>query len=78
MRTTLTIDDDILDAARDLAARQNKTIGEVVSELARRALRPTVSDTAATAGGVPLLPVRADARPVTLEMVNRLRDDLAE
>ena len=77
MRTTLTIDDDILDAARELAARQNKSIGEVVSELARRALRPAVSD-AVTPGGVPLLPVRADARPVTLEMVNRLRDDQPE
>ena len=77
MRTTLTIDDDILDAARELASRQNKSIGEVVSELARRALRPAVSEVA-TAGGVPLLPVRADARTVTLEMVNRLRDDPAE
>jgi hypothetical protein len=77
MRTTLTIDDDILDAARELAARQNKTVGEVVSELARRALRPAASD-AATAAGVPLLPVRADAQPVTLAMVNRLRDDPPE
>ena len=28
--------------------------------------------------GVPRLPLRADARPVTLDMVNRLRDDLPE
>jgi negative regulator of replication initiation len=77
MRTTLMIDDDILDAARELAARQNRSIGEAVSELARRALRPAASDTA-TPSGVPLLPVRADARPVTLEMVNWLRDDPAE
>lgn len=77
MRTTLTIDDDILDAARELAARQNKSVGEVVSELARQALRPTASESA-TPRGVPLLPVRADARPVTLEMVNRLRDDPLE
>jgi hypothetical protein len=74
MRTTLSIDDDILDAARELAARQQKSIGEVVSELARQALRPAASGSA-TPGGVPLLPVRADATPVTLEMVNRLRDD---
>ena len=39
-------------------------------------MRPAVSH-AATAQGVPSLPVRADARPVTLEMVNRLRDDVA-
>ena len=35
MRTTLSIDDDVLAAAKGLAARQNKTVGEVVSALAR-------------------------------------------
>jgi hypothetical protein len=77
MRTTLTIDDDVLDAARDLASRQKKSIGEVISTLTRQALRPTTKPTF-TPGGVPLLPLRADAKPVTLEMVNRLRDELAE
>ena len=33
MRTTLTIDDDVLAAAKGLAARQNKTVGEVISAL---------------------------------------------
>jgi hypothetical protein len=77
MRTTLTIDDDVLEAARDLASRQKKSIGEVISALTRQALRPAAKP-AATPGGVPLLPLRADAKPVTLEMVNRLRDELAE
>ena len=40
MRTTLAIDDDVLAAAKGLAARQNKTLGEVVSALARQSLRP--------------------------------------
>jgi hypothetical protein len=76
MRTTLTIDDDVLEAAREMASRQRRSIGEVVSELVRVGLRPT-SPSPSTAG-VPHLPLRADARPVTLKMVNRLRDDLAE
>lgn len=38
MRTTLEIDDDILQAARDLARRQKKTLGRVISELSRQAL----------------------------------------
>jgi len=38
MRTTLEISDDVLQAARERARRENKTIGEVISELARRAL----------------------------------------
>ena len=75
MRTTLAIDDDVLAAARDMASRQRKSIGEVISGLARQALRPptpgpTIRD------GIALLPLREDARPVTLEMVNRLRDEL--
>lgn len=77
MRTTLTIDDDILAAARDLASRQNRSIGRVISDLSRQALKPATV-LSSTTSGVPLLPLRADARPVTLAMVNRLRDDLPE
>ncbi len=73
MRTTLAIDDDVLAAAKGLAARQNKTVGAVVSELARQSLRPAGGGK--LRDGVPLLPVNANAGPVTLEMVNTLRDD---
>ncbi|MEL4505433.1 ribbon-helix-helix protein, CopG family [Luteococcus sp. H138] len=38
MRTTLTIDDDVLEAVRQLAADQRRTLGEVISELARQSL----------------------------------------
>ncbi len=75
MRTTLTIDDDVLEAARELAAQERKSIGEVLSSLAREALRPK-KQTRRTRNGVPLLPVRSDSVPVTLEFVNQLRDDL--
>jgi hypothetical protein len=37
MRTTLDIDDDILAAAKERAQRERKSIGTVISELARRA-----------------------------------------
>lgn len=75
MRTTLAIDDDVLAAAKGLAARQHKSIGEVISALARQALRPP-SITRETRNGIALLPVRADAMPVTPELVNQLRDEL--
>jgi hypothetical protein len=74
MRTTLAIDDDILGAARDMALRERKSVGEVISGLARQGLRPKTGPPTAR-NGVPLLPLRKDARPVTLEMVNRLRDE---
>ena len=43
MRTTLDIDDDILQAAKELARAAKKTTGQVLSELARKGLthRPT-------------------------------------
>ena len=75
MRTTLTIDDDVLAAAKGLAVRQNKTLGEVISTLSRQALRPTAVGRKVR-NGVPLLSVRAGAAPVTPEMVNQLRDEL--
>lgn len=75
MRTTLTIDDDVLAAAKALAEVQHKSAGEVLSELARQALQP------AQAGhryrnGVPLLEVKSNAMPITQELVNQLRDEL--
>jgi len=76
MRTTLAIDDDVLVAAKGLAVREHRTLGEVISGLARQALRPSAPH-AATRNGVPLLPVRPDAVPVTPELVNQLRDELA-
>lgn len=75
MRTTLSIDDDVLAAAKGLAARQQKTVGEVISALARQALRPPTAR-GETRNGIPLLPVRPDALPVTPELVNQLRDEL--
>lgn len=38
MRTTLDIDNELLTAAKELAKRERKTAGQVVSELLRQAL----------------------------------------
>ncbi|MBT9331432.1 CopG family transcriptional regulator [Paracidobacterium acidisoli] len=74
MRTTLSIDDDVLLAAKELAGQQRKTVGEVISALTRQALRPHAQG-GGSRNGVPLLPVRTDGAPVTLELVNQLRDE---
>jgi hypothetical protein len=39
MRTTLDIADDVLRAAKEIARREKKTAGQVLSELARSGLR---------------------------------------
>ena len=76
MRTTLSIDDDILATAKHLAERDRKTLGEVVSALARQGLARGARATGTERNGVPLLPSRQGAAPVTPELVNQLRDEL--
>jgi hypothetical protein len=39
MRTTLDVDDDILEAVKELARSQRKTAGKVISDLARKGFR---------------------------------------
>ncbi len=75
MRTTLAIDDDVLAAAKHLAAREQKTVGEVISGLARQALSGGGRKAQAVRNGIPLLPGKTGAKPVTLELVNQLRDE---
>jgi hypothetical protein len=73
MRTTLSLDDDILRAARSLAREQNKTLGEVVSELARRGLKPSVPRR--TRRGFPVFDVSPEAAPLTPDMVRQALDE---
>jgi hypothetical protein len=74
MRTTLDIDDDVLQAAKEIAASRTSTAGKVLSELARKALTP--AGPARVRNGVPVLPRRSDGatRP-TMKLVNALRDE---
>ncbi len=43
MRTTLQIDDDVLSIAKQLASQQGVSVGQIVSELARRGLKPSAA-----------------------------------
>jgi len=74
VRTTLDIDEDVLQAAKELAASHRTTAGRILSELARSALSPS-RRTPRVRNGVPLLPARRGETTVTGEAVNRLRDD---
>ena len=73
MRTTLDLDDDVLQAAKELASSRGTTTGRVVSELIRKALEPTRA--ARVRNGVPVLPRRPAGAPrPTMKLVNELRD----
>jgi hypothetical protein len=71
MRTTLDIEEDVLQAAKELAERQGSTTGHVLSSLARRGLGSRVPAGKAR-HGVPILPSRGEV--VTLEKVRQLRE----
>lgn len=74
MRTTLDLDEDVLQAAKEIASVRGTTTGKVVSDLARKALTP--ANPPRVRNGVPLLPRRPPGTPrPTLKLVNELRDD---
>lgn len=77
MRTTLSIDDDVLAAARERARRTGRPLGAVISDLARRSLIGTPDPK----GGVsaeespgPFRPFPSRGRVVSNEMIDALRD----
>lgn len=77
MRTTLDISNDVLQAAKERARRENKTTGEIISELARSALTapsatPTAREPKARYGFRPF-PKRGGI--VNNERIDKLRED---
>ncbi len=73
MRTTLDIDDDLLRAAKSLARAQGKSLGRVLSGLARRGLEPRKG--AAARRGFPVFTVSREAPPLTLEIVRKAEEE---
>ena len=74
MRTTLDLDDNALDAVRDLASVEKRSIGKVAGDLILEALRNRSSREFAVRNGVPLIP-RTGGEVVTEELIQRIRDD---
>jgi hypothetical protein len=77
VRTTLDIDDDVLRAAKERAKRERKTLGEMISELARRALTAppeplSLPEPQAVHG---LRPFARRGGIVTNELIDKLRDE---
>jgi Arc/MetJ family transcription regulator len=69
MRTTLDLDDDVLAAARSIAAARKQTMGKVVSDLVRQSLSTRLKKART---GVPQLPRRPGVI-VTNELIDKLR-----
>jgi hypothetical protein len=75
MRTTVRIDDDVLKVAKSIAMSQDRSLGEVLSDLARRGLEPRQPRRAGAAGVVPVFDVDTNAPRLTPEMVREALDD---
>ena len=74
MRTTLDIEDDVLLAVKSISRQRRMSAGRLLSELARQSLAPAGAS-AHKRNGIPLFPSRPGAALVTMELVNRLRDE---
>jgi hypothetical protein len=85
MRTTLDIDDDVLAAAKDLARAEGRSMGQIISDLARRGLtQPAFAEPAGgfaeaqSAYATDDWPVfqRRGGPPVTPDLIRRIEDEL--
>jgi hypothetical protein len=72
MRTTFDLDDDVLEAAKMLAARERKPLGKLISGLLRRAVEPA-AQAPVERNGMPLFPVTLGARAVSPEIIRELQ-----
>lgn len=80
MRTTLDIDDDVLQAAKDRARREGTTAGHVISDLARRSLLSPAgfakaAHVAEPASHYGFRPFPHRGTVVTNDLIDRLRED---
>ncbi|HWH81824.1 MAG TPA: CopG family transcriptional regulator [Burkholderiaceae bacterium] len=79
MRTTLDVDDDILATAKEIARRENRTAGQVLSDLARQALTQASSATGparrASAALHGFRPFASRGAVVTNAVIGKLRDE---
>lgn len=78
MRTTVNLDDDVLAVVRERARRERRSVGEVLSDLARQALtgREPAAPVEAEFHGFRPLPHRG--RLVSNDLIDQLREDESE
>lgn len=76
MRTTLTLDDALLAAAREVANQSGRSLGEVISEWARNGLQAATAPTRSKRrAGFPVFAVPPEAPPITSQTVRQLLND---
>jgi hypothetical protein len=74
MRTTLNLDEDVMEAARALADSERRSLGQVISDLVRRGLAPRAARLD-DEDGFPVFAVGAEAPVITGAMVTAAMDE---
>ena len=77
MRTTITLDDDVLFAVKDRARREKRSLGSVLSDLARQALTQSggVEESRSEESFFGFEPLESRGKAVSNELIDRLRDE---
>jgi hypothetical protein len=75
VRTTITLDDDIYEAAMHISRASGERLGKVLSSLARRGLKPAESGARRSSRRFPVFEVPAGAPVIPASRVQRVIDD---
>jgi hypothetical protein len=77
MRTTVTLDDDVYEAAQAHAQATGKRLGRVLSEMARQALEPSGRSKRSVKGSsrFPVFEVPANARLIPASRIQKALDE---
>ena len=74
MRTTLSLDDDLLPQVKTYAESRDITVGKAVSELVRRGLRAPIQTR--VVNGFHVIELPPGSQPVTIEHIRKLEEEL--
>ena len=75
MRTTVTLDDDVYEAALHLSRTSGKRLGEVLSALARRGITPPPTPSKRATRRFPTFTVPAGAPVIPASRIRRVLDE---
>jgi hypothetical protein len=78
MRTTINIDDDVLNAVKEISRRQARPVGEVASKLLREALRGEDKEIREKPARYGFRPFAKSSDIVTNAIIDQLREEAGD
>jgi len=75
MRTTIIVEDDVFEAASQISRTSGVRIGKVISDLARRGLKPVSEVQVVQKGRFPTFAVSPDTPMIDNDLIQRVLDE---